>query len=159
MSQDRFVHLLLRQSHDSSFVPQLQPVLDRPEPPISDRETCLVLFGQVPTGRQGARCVEGCGTTDRLVEATVNELQKLHRELDIPDASPSQFYVGELYVRRMGTCSSGARTPSLTLDSLFDGANRRDPLRRNARRVNQGARLVHERLPHGMITPRSAGLD
>src|SRR5665811_1655199 len=94
------------------LLPQLEPVLDGPQPPVRNPETGAVVLGYVAAGNQGAESVEGCRGPDRRVSPAMNELKQLDRELDIADPAGSQLHV-------VGTASSARATGGVSLDLLL----------------------------------------
>ena len=86
---------------DLSFFHELQPVLDRTQEPVGQRQRSGVTavdvagLGQLSEGRQGG------WLADQRIRTTVHQLQQLHGELDVPDsaAAPLDLPVRETFPR------------------------------------------------------------
>ena len=79
------VHLLL--------VDELQPVLDRPQEAVRLGEGVGVLRVDVPPVGHLAERVERVRAPQCGVVPAVHELQQLHRELDVADATPTALHL------------------------------------------------------------------
>src|SRR5690606_17419114 len=75
---------------------ELDAVLERAQEPVADPEPGRVLASHVPAGGELAERGERAAAADRLVGATVHELEELDRELDVAQAALAQL---ELAVR------------------------------------------------------------
>ena len=69
---------------------QLQAVLGRPQEPVRVGQADRVVAADVATGVQRGEGRQGRPESQRLVAATVHELQQLDRELDVAQARPSR---------------------------------------------------------------------
>ena len=72
---------------------QLQPVLDSPQEPVRVDQRRRVGPPDVPTLAQRVQRRQRLRDAQRLVSPAVDELQQLHRELDVAQAAAAQFDV------------------------------------------------------------------
>ena len=79
------------------LVPELEPVLDRAQEPVRSVEGHRVALGDVPGRDELGQRLERVAGTDGHVLPAVDELQELHRELDVanPAAAPLELAVIE----------------------------------------------------------------
>ena len=78
---------------DLAVLEQLQAVLYRPQEPVGRGEAVGVRRGHVAAGGQGGQGGQGGRRPQGVVGPPVNELEQLHGELDVPDASSAQLYL------------------------------------------------------------------
>ena len=75
------------------LVDELQPVLDLAQEAIRLGEGVGVAGIDVATRRHVTKRVERRGAAQRAVETSVDELEELHRELDVADAAASTLHL------------------------------------------------------------------
>ena len=69
----------------------MQPVFQQPQEFVGRGEIRRVVATDVPAGPQGGQRVDRRSHMQRFVGATVDELQKLHRELDIAQSAAAEL--------------------------------------------------------------------
>ena len=79
---------------------QLQTVLEQPQELIRSGEVGGIVATDVAAGTERGQRVDGGGDVQRGIGAAVDELKKLHRELDVAQTSGAQLDLPLPHVRR-----------------------------------------------------------
>src|SRR3954454_6293351 len=82
-----------RQEMGAAQLVQLKPMLDRAQKAVRRRELRSVVAPDVTTGSERLEGDQRRRAPQRLVTATVYELQELHRELDIAQTAGSELHL------------------------------------------------------------------
>ncbi len=81
-----------RRQHVGAFEPlQLQPVLEQAKELVGGGHIRRVVPADVPAGAQRGERIHCGGDMQRLVGATMHELQELHREFDVAQPAGAEF--------------------------------------------------------------------
>src|SRR3954447_2554679 len=72
---------------------QLKSMLDRPQEPVRRRKLRSIVASDVTTGSERLERDEGRRAAQRLIAATVHELQELHGELDVTKTTGSELHL------------------------------------------------------------------
>ena len=79
---------------------QLQPMLEQPQKLVRGGEVGGIVATDVAAGTERGQRVDGGGDVQRGIGAAVDELKKLHRELDVAQTSGAQLDLPLPHVRR-----------------------------------------------------------
>ena len=96
------------------LVDELQPVLDRAQPHVRVVEPVRVGDRDVAAAGELLERVERRRRADRVVVATVHELEELHRELDVADAAVAALQLARLEPlarEHLPRCAPSSRAP------------------------------------------------
>src|SRR5829696_9683665 len=99
-AQPSKIVLAIGQHMSPTQVEQLDAVLESTQEPVRQREALAVLSPDVAVVDQRLECRQGARRAETFICATVDELQKLHRKLDVAQSALAQLEFPILIPRR-----------------------------------------------------------
>ena len=145
-------HRLARQRVGLQLVEQLQPVLDGAQMHERVREGAPELGRQVAALGEPEQRLERVALAQPGVVAAVEELQRLHDELDLADAAAAELDVA-------GAPVTVAAPGQLPIDLALHAANRRHHAFVEPLAIDDPARQVHELRADPLVAGRHARLE
>ena len=121
---------------------QLDPVLDRAQPAVGLRQPGAVLHPDVAADGQRLERLEGVGAAQQRIGAAVDELQQLHRELDVAQSPGPELELAVDLVAR-----------DVLLDPPAHRLHVLDEVRPVTRRPHQRGERVDVALDRGASSP------